>query len=959
MVGIATAGLSLLLLPGCSRHRYHVAADRDAYGVLNEKTGGRPWHLPSDYAIAADPRSRLYDATDPHDPLLPLPGPDLYAYQLPPLQRSSGPEPIPADGPAAPVESGGDELPPVVQPASASLRRGYSATSAVYLQPAAGQGAAQTLPYAETEDGLTIQPIPAAYWEALPPECLARMLEFESVRKEYERAYQRPPPDSLRDPAPKLTFSDIVELGYLNSRDYQRQKEILYSTALALTLERFDYMTKFSAFGNGVDTNFDHVRTGGTTVNSLAIPSSTQGDRMIALGGTFVSRFANNVLLTFNGPAGFAEDISSNMLFEFTQSVFQRDVLLNPLIQSERNVVYAGRNFARFRKQFFFNLAQTYYQDLLSTYRGIEIDTRNYFAFVRALDQAEAEVRSGVSTAPPRFQIDQIEQNMLGGRSRLISTCNSLETSLDRLKLTLGLPTETLINIDLRELESLTRRDESEVAKELIRRARERVVTQLDARLPDREEIVSASIVLLERLLNWLDLRQQEGQQAGEYGELRTMRAQLRVDEAYESLDRVAQQLAEMKTSVPPTAPINVFRGTIRTSQARLALLARQLQLSDELNIRTAPREVVLDSFVRRQQQTEGLLERLERFLQGDQEDLTALQADADAILQELETLDVTARQMLGAPDMRPDKQSALRQTLQQGQQLLETTDRLAAESQGLTPVDLTVDDAMVTALVQRFELMNERGFLADDWRGIKLAADDLKSVLNLNVRQSFQSRGNQPFDFSLDDSRTELRGSLDLPLNRRQQRNGYRQALINYQVGRRSLMALEDNIKFSARQDLRQLKLDRVQYDISVISAALASERVYSTQLELALGLGSITARDFLEAQQAYRASLSSVANGRLSYIVNRAQLALDLELMLLDDTGMWPELNNDEYQPVFAPQFPYEADPTYGDLPTRVWPSKRIKRMLNYPLPGYQVLGEPAGAELSEPVPLPPPME
>ena len=242
----------------------------------------------------------------------------------------------------------------------------------------------------------------------------------------------------------------------------------------------------------------------------------------------------------------------------------------------------------------------------------------------------------------------------------------------------------------------------------------------------------------------------------------------------------------------------------------------------------------------------------------------------------------------------------------------------------------------MVTALVQRFDLMDQRGRLADDWRGIKLAADDLKSALNLNVSHSLSARDGRTFDFGAEDSQTELRAAVDLPLNRRSQRNGFRQSLINYQVGRRSLMELEDNIKFAARQDLRQLSLDRVQYDISVISAALASERVYSTQLELSLGLATVTARDFLEAQRDYRANLSSVANGRLGYIVNRSKLAFDLELMLLDDAGLWPELNQEQYQPVSNGVFPPNAGPTYGELPEGVWPSTKIKRMQGVRPPG-----------------------
>ncbi len=38
----------------------------------------------------------------------------------------------------------------------------------------------------------------------------------------------------------------------------------------------------------------------------------------------------------------------------------------------------------------------------------------------------------------------------------------------------------------------------------------------------------------------------------------------------------------------------------------------------------------------------------------------------------------------------------------------------------------------MLTALTLRYDLMNQREILADDWREIKFQGDDLKSILNL-----------------------------------------------------------------------------------------------------------------------------------------------------------------------------------------------------------------------------------
>ena len=117
---------------------------------------------------------------------------------------------------------------------------------------------------------------------------------------------------------------------------------------------------------------------------------------------------------------------------------------------------------------------------------------------------------------------------------------------------------------------------------------------------------------------------------------------------------------------------------------------------------------------------------------------------------------------------------------LSRSQQILDTI------GTSLQPIDIDVDDAMITALVLRFDLMNQRGVLADDWRRIKLAADDLRSILNLNASQRIgtDSSTNSPFNFTLDDSQTSVGLTFDAPLNRLAQRNAYRFSLINYHPG-------------------------------------------------------------------------------------------------------------------------------------------------------------------------------
>jgi hypothetical protein len=239
------------------------------------------------------------------------------------------------------------------------------------------------------------------------------MFDFSSLRKEASLTDEEFDSDvSVSGDAdtPSLSLREIVELALLNSRAYQAQKEALYRVSLQLSFERFDYQLKPTSRGNGTNLDYTHNRAGGQTVNRLGIPTTLGFEKALITGGDLVARFANDVLLTFNGPDGFVADVSSDLLLDISQPLLQRDVQFENLTQAERNVVYAARDFARFRKEFFFEFATQYYS-IIRDFRQIEILSQNYFSLVRAFNQAEAEYRAGLV---PRVQVDQVEQNLLG-----------------------------------------------------------------------------------------------------------------------------------------------------------------------------------------------------------------------------------------------------------------------------------------------------------------------------------------------------------------------------------------------------------------------------------------------------------------------------------------------------------------------------------------------------------------
>ena len=961
---------------GCSRTRYRLAADRDAAAVLGEKSGGKPWQVPPLFSIYPHPQSRFFDATPDDDPLLPVPAPQLYDYSLPPLpQRDPGRFRGDLAGSPAALAPGELRLSDmgIRRPVAASSRtRQILPTTApfpfqqvVYQQQEAVRDITAidleqlSLVLGVSVDELQILPIPPSIWESLPEHCLRRMFEFASVREEYRHSFDREPSEALRDASQRLTLEDIVELALINSREYQLQKERLYLTALTLSLERFDYDLKFATTGNRVTVDYLDGPAATGRQSTLSIPSVLTAEQMLATGGTFLASFANRIVLTFNGPSGFTADIGSDLLFEFSQTVFQRDFVLENLTQAERDVVYAMRNFARFRKILFRDLATQYYQ-LLLAYRGIEIVSQDYFSNLRGFNQGEAEYRAG---RLPRFQVDQFEQSTLDSRRQLISGCNTLEQGLDRLKIRMGLPPELPVNLDLSELEQLTLRDEVTAVAERVRRSRRNLITEREQPAPERAALLNASVDLVRKMLLVEQLQQRMDEESPGLTALQLELARLAAAEARLEARFTRDILTQDQNLVPAAPPLRIFQRTMDLVNSLLVLISRQLREADLRGVGAAQRNAI-------QVRADELRQRLER-AQADLtniidtreldriprlvEDAAQLLADAEAVSQQMQAL---------LPPPTLDADEALREAIADADRLIvESQELLAREAGGLVPIDVGVEEAMLTALTLRYDLMNEREALADVWRDIKFRGDDLKSVLNLRASERLRTRRdtNRPFDFTFDDSETRLTVTFDAPLNRRAQRNRFRRSLIDYNLGLRTLMEREDAIKLDVRDSLRRLALDQEQYRIDVASAALAYERRISTRLQLRLGVQNVRVIDVLDAQQAYTRSLNRLAGSHIQYILDRIGLFLDLELLEVDDMGFWQQLYDQDHQPTTNYQLPDYALPVYGQLPRGTWPSHKIKRMMHVP-PGRTVIYRPEGeGELvaeEVPGPLPDPL-
>ena len=246
--------------------------------------------------------------------------------------------------------------------------------------------------------------------------------------------------------------------------------------------------------------------------------------------------------------------------------------------------------------------------------------------------------------------------------------------------------------------------------------------------------------------------------------------------------------------------------------------------------------------------------------------------------------------------------------------------------------VDLEPEAAFQIALNNRLDFMNGRAALVDSWRAIQVAADALQSDLTITGSGDIRTARNNPVDFRDGTSRLQLGIEFDAPLARLLERNGYREALIQYQRDRRSLIQSRDALQRGVRALLRTLRQRRLQLEIQRRAVTIALRRVDQTQLSLLTPpppgqpgvqaqINPTTAINLLSAQSSLQSSQNSFLAAWLDYYAARLRLYRELGVMQLDPDGRWIENASDfgaetesDSQESLPPPLPEDASTVPG---------------------------------------------
>lgn len=834
--------IACVFATACSRPFYRQQADADAYCLTDQKAA-LAGSSPDEYRIAIDPRSRMFDPNNP----------DM--------------EPQPPDDP----------------------------TSARYMR------------CVDCKEG-------SKCWRCLPRTGFVDNPDWQQYLPRNAQGQV------------ELDMRGAVEMALLQSPSYQSELEQLYLSALDVSFERFRFDAQFFG-GSEIFLTSDGPNRAGSggesstvfEVSPLRPGNRLRAEKLTATGGELVVGAANSMMWQFAGP----NDYTSTTLLDFSllQPLLRaggRTVVLERLTIAERALLANVRQMERYRRGFYLNIVTGRdagqgpsrrggffggsglegfagvggggfgnvgnfgfggggffgqnqgvgggftggagagsaggYIGLLQTSQVIRNQRSNVASLRESFEQLEASHEAG---RIDRFQVDLAKQALYNAQSQLVTAEAGYQTTLDNFKVDLGLPPELDVKIADPFLDRFN---------------------LLDPAMDAAEADVNATL--------------------GAMRHLRQVRQENPPDQPQENAAQVAQF----------NSLLNLVADHRRATEERSQAIAADLKALD-------------DALPQRRQYLERLSKREEvRDAQIDSSlfDVTVLDARVEkrrqefvSLQQQLEVIWTQLDQVRGGDaanidDRLPVAIDALSEL--SGRLLELSLVQAGARLEAVTfdPIDLTDEEALLIASAYRRDWQNARASLVDTWRLIYFNANALMADLNLIFSGDISNVGDNPFNINGTTGRLRMGLQWDAPLTRLAERNTYRQALIEYQQARRTYYQFRDRVSQSLRFNLRQIRLDEINFELRRAAVLVAISQVDLTQLRLSeppqpavagepatAQFSVTTARDLVQSLS----DLLNVQNDFLSvwvnYEVQRMALDFDLGIMELDPTGNRVEHN------------------------------------------------------------------
>ena len=960
---LAVLACAAFLCCGCSRSFWRSQADFDAYNLLSQKQFDSHWVIPRT-SIEPDQRSRFYDPFD---------------RDLPPL---------PPDDPAA----------------SRYMEwvngiRGYKSWH---------------------KFGRSIS-VENPQWLAnfgIAPDSFHDSYQLSDGITDGDDPTKLPTGDTSRlvPTIENLTLAQTIELASIHSRDYQTQLENLYSSALQLSLDQFQFQVRYLV-GKGptgpstalpstsVPTGILNNTTVPGTSNALGLASAGGMSQILPTGGQWIVGLANNTLWLFSGgQQTTSQSLLSYSLVQPLLSGAGRKFFLENLTFSERNVLYNTRILARYRRLFFADAVVNTGGGSVSSPVAISATSSSSVSNPAVIStNASVNVAAGTTAGTTAASSSAQYGGFFGLLYQLQLVLNQHE-NVENFRIQSQRMKELVAQTPFRRLDAGSLPDGIQFPQKLARRIEylpsSRRIRWKDSEVmsdTERDELLALSndskyraaineiYTQLRVGVTTLDLLQVDTTLTN------SIIAERRAKFAYD--DEIDQ--FKMFLGLPTDMQITVDRSLLKqfelTDPRLLSIEKRLLGFVTRafgLDVNDPPIEDLKFIVDRMSKMTdlvrtdaidlvaadvekvkEQMPRRLEKLLWDESRETVTARFERDTLIFKnvYETFEEIARQVTlwqrQIEDSDPgiearrqilsDVKDAREDLLLILQNLRVLQAGLRAELIELIDFNMSLEEATETALQNRLDLMNSRARVMDVRRNMEVAANRLEAILNLVAQGSLNTPAgaNHPLDFRGASSNFQIGLQMTTPLDQVQVRNAYRSSLISYQQARRAYMLLEDQVKYDIRTSWRQLRMNAqifevsrkalrqaaLQLDINVANNMNPKAQVAGQGGTTNLG---ITGLNLINAVNAVLTSHNNLINIWVLYERNRINIYRDMDIMEVDERGVWTD--------PFYRNLGHEDSPTYSNEPAHDIPpepagsvTKQSRPAKRSPYPGIVRLG------------------
>lgn len=216
---------------------------------------------------------------------------------------------------------------------------------------------------------------------------------------------------------------------------------------------------------------------------------------------------------------------------------------------------------------------------------------------------------------------------------------------------------------------------------------------------------------------------------------------------------------------------------------------------------------------------------------------------------------------------------------------VLDPAELEALHERDMTTLSIDREESINTALENRLDLVTARDRVEDAERKARVAENALKAGLDLKLTSRARTSENNPLDFSGGSEGGGVEAELDLPLERTDERNAYRQRLVELAEAERTVDEQRDNVVLEVTNRRRDFERAVSSYEIQNRSQELAEERVEST--ELLFEAGRATMRDVLDAREDLLRSQNRLTQTLIDVWVSSLELERDMDILLVEQDG------------------------------------------------------------------------